>query len=519
MMRRLMFLAALFCFQIEQGYAEAPDAAQKKITGEFVNYEAFGAIGDGVADDLPAICAAHDYANKHGKPVRTKPDAVYHLGARALTAVIATDTDWNTSRFIIDDTLDVENNKRHLFDVVSLQKPIALKIDALKRDQPRLDVKPPVDCIVHVTNSKVKRFIRWGSNANSGRAQNEVFILRKDGTVEGAIIWDYDAVTKVIAKPIDSETLTLRGGIFKHVANRMRQEKGYNYWSRNIKISRSNTVVDGVVCRVTGETEVGHPYGGFLAISFCANITLRNCNIDGRKTYRTIGVVGKPVSMGTYGYSVSSVVNFHMIKCRMENINDRSRWGVMGCNYLKNILLEDCELSRMDVHQGASGDYIIRRTTLGHAGLNAIGRGRLIVEDSTLYGRSLITFRSDYGSTWEGTVLIKNSRWIPNTGKISDACVMFSVKNHGTHDFGYPCYMPREIVIDSLFIDDAKHPAKYKGVFYFSNPFSSSVKEQPYPIQLTETLSVRNLQCASGVTPRLSTNPELEQKIKLKIEE
>ncbi|MCB0160552.1 MAG: hypothetical protein KDD83_20610, partial [Caldilineaceae bacterium] len=69
-----------------------------------VTYEAFGASGDGVSDDLPAICAAHDYANTHGLSVRARPDATYHLGRRALTAVIATDVDWNTARFTIDDT-------------------------------------------------------------------------------------------------------------------------------------------------------------------------------------------------------------------------------------------------------------------------------------------------------------------------------------------------------------------------------------------------------------------------------
>src|SRR5581483_11365374 len=65
-----------------------------------VSYEAFGAVGDGVADDLPAIVAAHAFANTHGLPVQTKPGATYNLGRRALTAIIATDTDWGTSRFI-----------------------------------------------------------------------------------------------------------------------------------------------------------------------------------------------------------------------------------------------------------------------------------------------------------------------------------------------------------------------------------------------------------------------------------
>ena len=35
----------------------------------FVTYEQFGAVGDGIADDLAAIVKAHAYANANGLPV------------------------------------------------------------------------------------------------------------------------------------------------------------------------------------------------------------------------------------------------------------------------------------------------------------------------------------------------------------------------------------------------------------------------------------------------------------------
>ena len=113
-----------------------------------VTYEAFGAVGDGVADDLPAICKAHAHANEHGLPVRSKPDATYHLGRRALTAIIPTDTDWGTSRFIIDDSQGVDDHQKPLFEVRSLRKPVPLKIDRLARGQTRLDLQPASDCLV-----------------------------------------------------------------------------------------------------------------------------------------------------------------------------------------------------------------------------------------------------------------------------------------------------------------------------------------------------------------------------------
>ncbi len=498
--------------------ADNESAGNRAAVGDgVVTYEAFGAVGDGVADDLPAICKAHEYANKIGLRVRTNPKATYQLGRRALTAVIATDTDWSTSRFLIDDSQGVENHRMPLFQVVSLLKPVPIKIERLVRGQTRLDIQLTNDCLVLVENARHKIFIRRGLNQNDGTPQKEVFIVHRDGSLEGGVDWDYDTVTRTEARPIDPLPLLLHGGVFTHVGNRMRQEKGYNYWSRNIRITRSNTTVDGLTQHVTGETDVGHPYGGFLDIQQCANITLRNCSIDPRKTYQTIGTAGKPVSMGSYGYAASLVVNFHMLGCRMEKIDDRNRWGVIGSNFMKNILLEDCVLSRMDVHQGVSGSYIIRRCTLGYAGLNAVGRGRLVVEESTLHGGSLITFRSDYGSPWDGDVLIRDCRWIPNAGAPARP-TLFNMSNDGTHDFGFPCSMPREIRIDGLFVDDSKHPSDYDGLTFFTDPLGGPKKERPYPYALTKTLTVRGLKTASGKPPRICANPEVTKAIAVTIE-
>jgi hypothetical protein len=475
--------------------------------GEAVTYEAFGAKGDGVTDDLPAILKAHAHANEHGLPVKSKPDATYHLGTRALTAIIATDTDWSTSSFIIDDSKGFENHRKHLFEVRSLLAPVPLEIKSLTRGQTKLDVKPATDCLVYVENRKRRLFIRRGLNENDGSTQKEVFILRRDGSIGGGIDWDYETVTRVEAQPIDEKTLTLRGGIFTNIANRGEDS---NYWERNISIRRSKTVVHGVTHRITGEGDRGQPYQGFLSADRCAQVMFRDCVIDARKTFRKIGSAGKSVAMGSYGYSAALVVDFRMKGCRMGNdIHDTSRWGVTGTNFMKQILLEDCELSRMDVHQGVSGSYIIRRTTLGHMGLNAIGRGKLIVEDSTLHCRSLIRFREDYGSTWDGTVLIRNSRWLPpgHGSKLT----LFDMSNDGMHDFGYPCSMPSVITLDGLIVEDAK----FKGMLFFGNPLGKSTDKRPFPYRLTERIEIKGLKTASGAEPRVSEAPVLLEAVKV----
>lgn len=488
-------------------------ANQPATETRIVTYEDFGAMGDGKTDDLPAIQKAHEHANKHNLPVRSRPNATYHLGRRAITAIIATNTDWNSSHFIIDDSKGVENHQRPLFEVRSLLEPIPLQIDRLSAGQTHLDLRPTVDCLVYVENNKHRIYIRRGLNQNRGTTQKEVFILRRNGSIEGSINWDYDAITRITAQPIEAETLFLRGGVFTNIANRMKPDQPSNYWSRNIQITRSRTVVENLTQKVTGEMEHGHPYSGFLNARQSAMIVFRNCVVDGRKTYRKIGNADKSVSMGTYGYQANLIVDFRMINCRTgTDIHDRSRWGVVATNFMKNMLIEDCTLSRVDVHMGISGTYHIRRSTLGHAGLNAIGSGRLIVEESTIHGNYLVNFRSDYGSTWHGEIVIRDSRWIPAPER-SSTPVMFNMNNDGWHDFGYPCSMPRLISIDRLFVDDSKRPASYRGINLFGNPIGSSPNNRPFPYHLTEKIKIRDLKTASGNLPQISTNPEITKAV------
>jgi len=479
-----------------------------------ITYEEFGAVGDGVADDLPAICKAHEHANAKGDHVRSEPRATYHLGRRALSAVIATDTDWNTSRFTIDDT-DVEDHRRPLFEVRSLVEPVGLEIDRLRRDQRQTDLRPECDCYVQVQSDHRMVYIRRGLNQNNGVAQRDCFILRRDGSIEGDIDWEYDGFSRVVANPIEDHRLTVTGGVFTTIANRMAQDKGYNYWARNIVISRSNTEISGLTHYVAGETDVGHPYRGFLSVGQCADVTLRECFLTPHKTYSTIGSAGKPVSMGSYDLNANAVVNYTMVGCRMNLIRDRTRWGVIGSNFCKNILLEDCTLSRMDTHMGVSGTYTIRRCRLGHMGLNAIGRGLLTIEDSTSYGRSLVNLRPDYGSTWEGDVFIRNSRWVPSCGDRSTPHLIGS-RNDGTHDFGYPCSMPRELRIDGLVVDDGNHPDDYAGMYFLADPDGGAdglPSDRPFPYAPCERITVRGLTATSGMKPRISPSTALSQSV------
>src|SRR5690606_9937749 len=229
----------------------------------------------------------------------------------------------------------------------------------------------------------------------------------------------------------------------------------------------------------------------------------QNCFVTGHKIYPTIGSAGVPVLMGSYDIHANNVVDFKLSNCRMNNITDRTRWGILASNFCKNILVENCVLSRLDAHRGVSGTYTVKDSTIGWQGVKAIGRGMLTLDNVVSYGDWLVELRRDYGSTWEGDVIIRDSTWIPS-GEDNSTPNVISMGNSGQHDFGYMCYMPQHVEISNLYIDDSNLPEDDDGLFLFSDPsypeFQGQLSKEinPYPYIPSKKISCQNIRTASG---------------------
>ncbi|MDH3244588.1 MAG: hypothetical protein OEM26_08230, partial [Saprospiraceae bacterium] len=272
--------------------------------------------------------------------------------------------------------------------------------------------------------------------------------------------------------------------------------------------------------RVTGEVEHGAPYSGFINVSDCSNVTIRNTLLTGRRTYQTIGSAGLEVSMGSYDISVSRAINVSFINCSQTNdIKDRTYWGIMGSNYCKNLVYDNCTFSRFDAHKGVL-NATIRNSNLGHMGINAIGSGILTVENTTIYGRNLINLRRDYGSTWQGEFVIRNCILVPQ-GYTPASVNLIGGFNSGQHDFGYVCYMPKRITIEDLHIDDSNHLEEYRGPAIFAD-FNSELIDDSYqekfPYIKTSEVILRNVTTASGKDLRISDNPFMFKDVKVETE-
>ncbi len=472
-----------------------------------VRYSDFGAKGDGRTDDLEAIAKAHAHANAHDLPVRADENATYYIGGRDMTAVIQTDTDFTGAKFVIDDT-QVEDRNARVFEVRSKLPAIKLTgIERLKKDQAKIDLKLEQACLLIIMDADTKRYIRFGLNQNKGASQADVLLVDKDGNIDPKtpVLWDFDQVTQAVAHPVDPTPLRITGGHFTTIANQA--ESKYTYYARGIGIKRSNVIVDGLQRDITGEGAQGAPYGGFIHVSECANVTIKNTRFTAHKTYRTIGAAGAPVSMGSYDLSLNRALNVSLIDCSQStDIHDSRYWGIMGSNYCKNLTYERCTFSRFDAHQGVF-NATIRDSTLGYMGVQLIGRGTFLMENTTVHANSLVNLRPDYGSTWEGEVVIRNCVLAPRQKGVVPCVITGS--NSGQHDFGYVCHMPARITIDKLRIDDANPPDKYAGPAIFGNfnrDFTDASYVEKFPYVRTREVILKDITTTSGQPLRVSDN-------------
>lgn len=461
----------------------------EKTYENYTTYEDFGAVGDGKADDFQAIVDTHAYANSNGLSVLAREGAQYYIGGSDISAVIKTDTDWSTARFIIDDT-DVVSRGSWIFTVAPSKSAVSLtgQIQSLPKSAENLGITLESDSVVVLVDSNVKRYIRYGANQNDGSDQTDVVVADRNGNIspETLLLWDFDRITSITAFPIDTTRITIRGGIFTTIANKAPSE--YTYYNRGILINRSNTTVDGLVHHVTGEGKTGAPYNGFLCIQRCAEADIKNCTFTGHKTYKTIGSAGIPVNMGTYDISAGTAMNVTFYHCNQTNdITDKDYWGIFVSNYCKNLVYDGCVFSRFDAHMGVA-NATIKNSVLGHQGINLIGSGTALIENSTVRSVNLITLRHDYGSTWEGDLIIRNCDYYP-TGLT--ACIINGF-NPGNHDFGYTCYLPQSIEIDGLKIHSL-------GKAYLFSPinsnFSSYSYQADYPMVMPQKITVKGLNC------------------------
>ena len=476
----------------------------------FITYEAFGAVGDGVHDDLPAIIAAHEEANRLGLPVKAREGALYYTGTQPRSAIIQTDVDWTGAVFIADHR-DLDAIRHPVFRVTPSREEFPIEIPSLSREQRSIEgLSLGSDVFVRVWDDTRRHYIRRGGNANLGSPATDCFVLTAEGEIKNRIMWDFPHVTKAVAKPIDSRELVIRGGTLRSIANEGTvgedgaRHSVSTYSARHLAINRSHVTLDGFTDEIVKEQECGCAYSGAVSVRDAAYVTLRNCRFMGRR-YFYFHKNGQDVPLGSYAVNLSSSAFVSLIGLRQTNdIMDSAFWGLMGSNFCKDLYLEDCTMSRFDAHQGVT-NCTIRASRLGWMCLNAIGYGDFLVEDCQAYGNALINLRRDYGSLWNGSFTVRRCHWIPRAGGFT----VFNAVNDGAHDFGYDTSMPHTVTIDGLVIEDEGLERDETPYYVLPDFDRERVKEKIKPHAPTELLLLGEMSARSGRVILPCAAPEL----------
>jgi len=446
---------------------------------------------------MDALIAAHDFANERGFKVYADLGAKYYISSTGKTVQIRTDVEWGNAEFTIDDS-KVPTDKRGnwIFNISStLSAYEASGISSIDRNSSNIGITLPQKSIITVYDADTIHYVRHGGNANNGQRKQDSVIVDTDGSIDmsAPFMWDFDKVTSITVRPIDTQTLTVSGGIFTTVANQAPSE--YTYYNRGISINRSNTTINDITHYIVGEGDHGAPYNGFFSISNCAYINIENCLLSGHKRYKS-----PTTFMGTYDIGAGNALSVTFRNCSQTNdISDGAYWGIMGTNYIKNITYDGCVLSRFDAHKGVT-NATIKNSVIGHGGASVVGYGSLTLENSKFYSKQIIDLRSDYGSTWDGEVVIRNCEFTPiNNGNV----FLIMTTNPENHNFGYTCYAPKNIEIDGLHVNSSST------VYVMSDPnkeHSTADFAAEYPYIPSEKVTVKGYTANSSKAILLNPN-------------
>lgn len=505
---------------------------------EFVTYEDFGAVGDGIADDFAAIKKAHDYANQAGLPVKAREGAHYYIHYNEIdgtvtSAIIKTNVIWSGARFTIDDRdispVKADDTSKYAFEpifkVVSDYPTLTIDDKAMLEKIESQLIAPgtkKIDLglgfaamiIPYSRRIEEKIYRRRGYGGFMGSERHEVIVIDSEGNVseETPIMYEYPHISYIKVFRDSVAPITIDGGEFTTRASRVNVLRdigggktnecgGYIY--RGLEVTRSHTHIKNVKHYVTDEVtlkeqikdgeyvHISSTYRGFYISQNANDILFENCVMTGRRCY------GRPKHCitggtgGTYdlsGNCVNKIVfksciqsnfwvkydeNYNITPAKesepgavaslmlqhIEGLNVKPIWGVGGTNFCKNMQYIDSTLSRFDAHAGLYNGKII------NSSINAMaltGVGEMIVENVKWFAadpiyvfNSTFHFREDYGSTWQGSLNVKNLKAYYYDNK--NASIFYHRYNNWY--YGYDCYVP-DIEIDGFeaFYQDTHEP-------------------------------------------------------------
>lgn len=462
---------------------------------KYITYEDFGAYADGMNDDYIPIRNTHMYANKNNYEVRATEGKQYHIFRENeyIPIIVKTNTDWNSDKFIIhDENIQNKQTKNYpIFQIMSYEEPkIIIDNEILKKIKVNTDITriPQLsgngNCLCIVYNDRKMQFIRYGSNANEGQEQQDVFRIDNDGNVLNEIQWNFENVSKIELIPIPDKKVIVENGDFETIV------ASSGYYDRSISCYRSNCELKNINHTIKNDIKTNSSYNGFIKLSNVANVKINDSNL----------VAHKYDQHSTYDLIIQQSCNIDISNVTQDDIEAADRWGITGTNYTKDITYSNCRLNRIDAHSGVH-NLTIENSIVGAKGITIVGSGKLnLTNVTTITPEYFIYLRNDYGSTWKGEIKIENCK-MDNADNFQLIKFAINYDNSQPHNYGYDLYLPN-ITIDGLTINDNNNiNTKYPDICIFDNNAARTGTDNGDVRNnyiLPRNINIKNYQTTSG---------------------
>ena len=449
-------------------------------------------------DDFYPIKYTHDCANKYNKKVIITK-GVYNIYKKNTDSIVVkTDTDFNNSTIYIhdEDGIISTDNATPIYRIPNVG---CFKMNSLSNVGTNNTVTELIgkgNNLVNVSSSNRKVFIRSGANENTGDSISESFRVNNNGKILDSIFWKYTQFDSVKVCPIPDNQLKFENANFYTIVDNSDQSKVSGYTKRGLYISRNNTILDNISHAYVSKqntkslvSKLTYRYYGFYNFKNVSDIVFKNS-----KVYALNGERSK-TGNSTYDLIIDDVINSTFDGIRMydyynsdkyynkSNQLSENRWGVIGSNRCKNMTFNHCVLNRIDSHRGIY-NLTVNNSILGKHAFTLTGFGTLDINNVIVhYSNHFIKLRPDYGSIWNGTVNIKNSRLNPHNDSPS-MLIYFKLtydtsgNNKGyLHNYGYDLVLPNVNVSDFKLLNNTKSFS----IFYNHNFTTNNdvLKKQP----------------------------------------
>lgn len=453
--------------ELNYEYITNPQSLEGK---SYVSYEDFGARCNGVYDDFIAIRNAHLYANENNVEVKAIAESQcknkkYHIFKYYEKEVeIKTNVDWNNATYIIhDETINYHSGKyksifkiSNIDDIVEFSNPmLTINQDTknissfIENKLANLNNKGYTEYLFIIKNANLMQYIRTGSNADAGTEQKELILVNRNGEILSDIQNNFDEITSVNIYAIPNKKITIENAnfIINSIESHGENTNGKEYYfKRNILFENVGNINVSNIRQSLSKDDISGNYSGFISFHFAAHVNVENLYLHAyKRQYES-----------SYGINLNGVIDANLNDIHTNpsdnSIYDRERFGMMGANYIKDISFNRCVMNRIDTHKSAY-NISIKDSTIGYGSIGIIGGGQLNIDNTSVYSNTFLLLRPDYGGTFDGTAVIKNSTLIYD-GRNKAALIRGSIyydENKAIHQYGYNCKLPNLEAIDIKF--------------------------------------------------------------------